>query len=93
MLDEGARTQGLWLPLALADVVCMLFGVVRMWAASPEKVKVPKRSELLASWCLPMLASSARAAEKEADALALYESVKHLAEKQKQKEETHDSAS
>lgn len=66
----------------MADMIAVLFAVVRMWAAKPEEVKVPKRSEMLASWCLPFMAASLREAEKEQDALALYESVKKLAARQ-----------
>lgn len=71
----------------------MLYTLVQEWAVSPEKVKVPKRSELLERWGMPMLASSIRGHEKEQEALAIYENVKHLAEKQKQQEEKHDSTS
>lgn len=81
MLDEGARTLGVWLPLALADIVAMLCALARLWAANPGDVKIPERSATLSSWCLPMLSSSLKAAEKERDALALYESVKRLAQK------------
>ena len=86
MLDEGARTLGVWLPLALADIVALLFGVIRMWAANPEKVKPPKRSETLASWCLPMLSSSLKAGEDEAAALELLHSVERLADAQRKRE-------
>ena len=69
MLDEGARTMGVWLPLALADISALLFGLIRMWAASPEKIAVPTRAKTLASWCLPMMVKSLEAGEKEAAAL------------------------
>lgn len=74
------------MPLALADIMSMMFALVRMWAADQEKVKIPKRSESLASWCLPMMAQSVKAGEDEQDALALFESVKRLADKQKAKD-------
>ena len=70
----------------MADLVAVLFAVVRMWAANPEKVNIPKRSETLASWCLPFMSAAVRAAEKELDALALLESVKNLAARQAAKE-------
>lgn len=78
--------MGVWLPLALADITALLVCGLRMQAAEPERVKVPRRSETLAGWCLPMLSSSVKAGEDEADARALYDSVKNLAERQKQKE-------
>ena len=77
----------------MADVLCLLVGLVRKLAANPEEIEVPKRSETLESWCLPMLASSLKAEEQEAEALALFKSVEKLAEKQKQKEQAkHDGA-
>lgn len=89
MLDEGGRTMGVWLPLALADMMMMLIGLARMWSAEPKKIKLPKRSETLASWCLPMMSKSLAAAEEEEEALKLFNSVKELAAKQqKQKEGT-----
>ena len=57
-----------------------------MWAANPKKVKIPKRSESLASWCLPIMSRSLKAGEEEQEAIELYESVKRLAEKQKAKD-------
>lgn len=83
MLDEGARTMGVWLPLALADITTLLFGLIRMWASSPEKIAVPTRAKTLASWCLPMMAKSLEAGEKEAAALELLRSVERLAARQK----------
>jgi hypothetical protein len=83
MLDEGARTMGVWLPLALADIAALLFGLIRMWTASPEKIAVPTRAKTLASWCLPMMAKSLEAGEKEAEALELLRSVERLAARQK----------
>ena len=73
--------MGVWLPLALADLLASMFALVRMWASNPGEVKPPKRSEVLASWMLPMLSSSIKAGEDESAALSLFESVKRLAEK------------
>ena len=70
--------MGVWLPLALADIAALMFATIRMWAAKPDEVKVPKRSETLASWALPFMASALKAEEEEAAALALFESVKKL---------------
>ena len=78
--------MGVWLPLALADIQSTLIALIRMWCQNPERLKVPKRSENLASWCLPMLASSVEAGEKEAEALAMFEGIKRLAEKQAAKD-------
>lgn len=85
MLDEGARTIGVWLPLALADVLTVLLGLLRAWSLEPERVPIPKRSESLASWCLPMMAKSLEAGEKEAEALEFLQSVERLAARQKEK--------
>ena len=64
-LDEGARTWGVWLPLALADTVTLMFALVRTWAEDSAKIKVPRRSELLKSWALPFTGSALAAEEKE----------------------------
>ena len=83
MLQEGGRTIGVWLPLALADIMMMLVGLARMWAVNGKEIELPKRSETLASWCLPMMSSSLKAAEEEDEALRLFNSVQQLAMKQK----------
>lgn len=70
----------------MADVVRMLHVVVRMWSASPEKINIPPRSELLGGWCLPMMSSSLAAAEKEQEAIELFESVQRLKAKQDAKQ-------
>ena len=70
--------MGVWLPLALADMATLMFATIRMWAAKPDEVKVPKRSELLKGWALPFTASALMAEEKEAEALALFNAVKNL---------------
>lgn len=64
----------------------MLVGLARMWAVNGKEIELPMRSETLASWCLPMMASSLKAAEEEAEALKLFNSVQQLAKKQNQKE-------
>ena len=88
-LDEGKRTVGVWLPLALSDVYAALVANLRVWCSDEgrAKLKVPKRSECLAMWMLPIMSRSVKAGEDEAEALALFESVKQLAEKQKSKAE------
>lgn len=87
MLDEGGRTIGVWLPLAMADIISVLVVLVRMWAKNGEEIQVPSRSETLATWCLPMLSSSLKASEEEAAALELLESVKRLKARQEAKKQ------
>jgi len=70
-----------WLPLALSSIYAALFQLCRLWAANGGEMKVPPRSEILAAWMLPIMSSSLKASEEESDALALFESVKRLAEK------------
>lgn len=93
-LDEGAKTIGVWLPLALADIVAYLVGMMRLWASNPQKLPVPKRSETLAGWCLPMLSKSLEAGEEEYKALQLLRSVQALKARQeaKQKKAKNDGA-
>ena len=81
-LDEGRRTIGVWLPLALADL-CV--AVVAPWLKEEERAKLT-RSRLLASWALPMLSRSVEADEKEQEALAVYHQVQAMAAKQQAKE-------
>jgi len=78
--------MGVWLPLALSDIASLMFAVIRMWAAKPDAVKIPKRSELLKGWALPFMASALKAEEEESEALALFNSVKNLQAKQEAKE-------
>ena len=54
------------------------------WLEDPDKLEVPRRSQALASWCLPMLSKSLEADEKERDALALYNTVKNMAARQQE---------
>lgn len=77
-LNEGGATIGLWLPLALADLYAALVASLRVWAKDPQSIPVPKRSETLAAWALPMLSKSLRADEEERAAFALFESVERL---------------
>lgn len=81
MLDEGARTLGVWLPLALADIKALLFALLRMWAAKPENVEVPSRSESLESWALPYLAASLKLAEAQQEKEELRARARVLQEK------------
>lgn len=67
----------MWLPLALADVC--------RYSIAPylkRDADMPKVSSILAGWCLPMLSRAVAANEDEQAALALFNSVKNLAERQ-----------
>ena len=77
-MREGEATIGVWLPLALADIFASLVCLMRPWLKEPNALKVPSRSETVAGWCLPMLAKSLGADEKEREALALLNSVRAL---------------
>lgn len=67
-LDEGARTMGVWLPVALADILMALMALIRQWATKPDEIELPARSETLQSWMLPTLSRAFKAAEKEVEA-------------------------
>ena len=47
MLKEGAATQGVWLPLALAQIYQALIALIKMWAAKESGIKVPTTAEAL----------------------------------------------
>ena len=66
----------------MADVYTALVALCRLWVAHPEEIKVPSRSQTLASWALPMLSKSIEAEEKERAALEMFRSVQSLAAKQ-----------
>ena len=80
-LNEGKSTLGLWLPFALSDLYILLMCNIRMQSSKPEQIKIPKRHEILAGWCLPMLSKSLEADEKEREALELFRSVEKLNER------------
>ena len=83
-MNEGKATLGVWLPIALADIQTMLFLLYRIQLANPKQLKVPERSDILASWCLPMLSKSLKADEEERKAWELFDSVKKLKSKYSQ---------
>ena len=70
--------MGVWLPLALADITALLVTLVAMWAKDGDEVKIPKRSEQLATWALPFLSSSLKAEEEEQERREKAEKVKVL---------------
>ena len=73
----------------MSDIYAALVANLRVWLSDEgrEKLKVPKRSECLGMWMLPIMSQSVKAGEDEAEALALFESVKQMAAKQKAKEQ------
>ena len=85
MLKEGAATQGVWLPLALAQIYQALIALIKMWAAKESGIKVPTTAEALEAFCLPAMAEAVEEDEKEREALALFNSIKNLAAKQEAK--------
>lgn len=70
----------------MADVVSVLMSIIRMFAANRDEVKIPKRSEVLASWALPMMSRALEADEKEREAMDMFESIERLSRRQKKNE-------
>lgn len=68
----------MWLPLAMSDVYALLVANLRIWMKNPEALAIPKRSEILGRWALPMMSRAMSADEKEREALALLDSVRSL---------------
>lgn len=85
MLDEGARTLGVWLPLALADLKA---AILMPWMSRADAEKSLKFSQTLARWCLPMLSRAMAADEAEREAVEMFETVRRMSEAQKKKQET-----
>ena len=84
MLDEGARTLGVWLPLALADLKA---AVLAPWMSRADAEKHLRLSRTLAGWCLPMLSRAMAADEAEREAVEMFETVRRMSEAQKKKQE------
>lgn len=78
MLREGEKTIGVWLPLAIADVVLMLIAVSKRAAGHTGEIKLPKRSEIIKAWMLPVMSEAMAEDEAEAEAIAMLESVRNL---------------
>ena len=70
--------MGVWLPLALADIVLMLDVVAKRAAGVTGKIDVKKRSEILKAWALPVMGEAMAEDEAEADAVAMLNSVRNL---------------
>ena len=70
--------MGVWLPLALADITALLVKLAALWAKNGDEIKIPKRSEQLATWALPFTASALKAEEEEQERREKAEKVKML---------------
>lgn len=71
--------MGVWLPLALADVLNALVAVARRAGGDAGRIELPARSEILKSWMLPAFGAAVREDEDEREALRMFESVRDLA--------------
>ena len=78
-------TQGVWLPLALATLVRVVMQLSSAFASKEQTFNIPKVSEVLEWFNLPVMAEAMNCGEKEAEAIRLFNSVKRLAEKQQGK--------
>lgn len=85
-LNEGAKTIGVWLPLALAD---LKIAILAPWV-DKDKRKELSVSKTLASWCLPMLSKAFQAAEEEWEAKSLFETIDNLRKRQEAKRNNAD---
>ena len=77
-LREGEKTWGVWLPLALADIIGMLYAVCRRAGGDTGEIKMPKRSQILKAWILPAMSAALGEDEAEAEAFEMLQSVKNL---------------
>jgi len=80
-LREGEKTLGVWLPLALADIMRMLAVVSRRAAGFTGEVDPPSRALILSSWQLPAMSAAVAEDEEEAKAFAMLKSVQDLAKR------------
>ena len=78
-------TQGVWLPLALATLVQAVMQLSSAFVPKDKDFKIPKVSEVLEWFNLPVMAEAMACDEKEAEAIRLFNSVRNLAEKQQGK--------
>lgn len=70
--------MGVWLPLALADIVLMLDAVAKRAAGVTGKIDLMNRSEILKAWMLPVMGEAMAEDEAEAAAVAMLNSVRNL---------------
>ena len=68
----------MWLPLALADLMRVLVVATRRAGGDTGKIEMIERSDILASWALPVMAEAVKEDEDERRAFALLESVRGL---------------
>lgn len=78
LLREGEKTMGVWLPLALADIMLMLDVVSKRAAGVTGKIDIINRSEILKAWMLPVMGEAMAEDEAEAAAVAMLNSVRNL---------------
>ena len=77
--------MGVWLPVALADLMRIMIVLVRRVAGDTGEISLLKRSKILAMWMLPAMAAAVDEDEQEAEAFAMLESVRNLKRKNEQK--------
>ena len=77
-MREGEKTIGVWLPLALADLMRMMVVVARRAGGDTGEIQMMDRSKILQSWMLPAMAAAAKEDEEEAAAFAMLQSVRNL---------------
>lgn len=77
--------MGVWLPVALADLMRIMVALVRRVAGDTGEIDLLKRSKVLMSWMLPAMAAAVDEDEQEAEAFAMLESVRNLKRKNEQK--------
>ena len=73
--------MGVWLPVALADMMRILVALVRRVAGDTGEIDLLKRSKVLMSWMLPAMAAAVDEDEQEAEAFAMLESIRNLKKK------------
>ena len=73
--------MGVWLPVALADLMRIMVALVRRVAGDTGEISLLKRSKILAMWMLPAMAAAVDEDEQEAEAFAMLESVRNLKRK------------
>lgn len=78
-------TQGVWLPLALATLVRVVMQLSSAFVPKEQTFEIPKVSEVLEWFHLPVMAEAMECDEKEQEAIRLFNSVRNLAEKQRGK--------
>lgn len=75
------KTLGVWLPIALADILRLLVAVCRRAGGDTGEFDLLKRSKVLESWPLPIMSEACRLDEEEQEAMELLRSVQNLAKR------------